>query len=238
MALVPFSTRVEASQRDALAQYVEANGVSASDVIRELLDNFLGTRPERELKKPTSISIAPHDRYQMAIMHDILARLDDEPEDGFHRRASEVLREGYTGEYGNLLGSLRPEIPRAECVLLWDILDMFRVLKTSMARLESPLDDRERSRLTFQGLDGNDTREGALLAYLRFLLGSGRWSDLSEDVEAADGGNSHARMLTVYERMLAVFTPIWRDIVRDRVGGGAHLDLSVGQLREVAAAAR
>ncbi|WP_277212335.1 YfbU family protein [Isoptericola croceus] len=242
----PITIRVEDSQRAALEAYAEAHDQSASDVIRDLIAELVGPpggaepgTDRRRLDDLTPATIAPSERYLMALMHDVLDLLNDPTHpDRHHRKAAEILRDGFAGEYGNLVGALRAELSRAEASLLWDILDMFRVLKGSMSRLEAPIDPASIEDLTFHGFDGNDTREVSLLTYLRYLIKTDRrWTDLEDDFDAADGGNSHVPMLPTYERMLEVFRPIWREVVHGRGQRRARLDLNADELRKVAAAA-
>ena len=55
-------------------------------------------------------------------------------------------------------------------------------------------------------------------------------TDLTEDVKAADGGNSHSLVLGRYQAMLGTFRPIWKEAVR---GGGRGV-LTAEQLRQIA----
>ncbi|HVF74255.1 MAG TPA: YfbU family protein [Acidimicrobiales bacterium] len=129
----------------------------------------------------------------------------------------EVLTQGYTAEYGKVF-SPYSELPHDDCRLVYDILDMFRVMKASIAEL----DETERAALLadhkyvlfFQGFDGNDAREGKMASYVDYLQATGRWRDLVDDVKAADGGNSHSLMLSRYQAMLDVYDPIWREKMR------------------------
>lgn len=69
-----------------------------------------------------------------------------------------------------------------------------------------------------------------MASYVGYLQATDRWTDLTEDVKAADGGNSHALMLGRYRAMLDVYVPIWRENMR---GGGRGL-LSADELRQIA----
>ncbi|MDA8073392.1 MAG: YfbU family protein [Actinomycetota bacterium] len=184
-----------------------------------------------DLSAPTSLS--PFERQALALQHEILSHLDKDEAD-YHRRMQKVLTQGFTAEYADVF-SPDSELPHDDCRLLHDILDMFRVMKASIGEL----DDAERDALLadhkydlcFQGFDGNDAREGKMASYVDYLQATDRWTDLAEDVKAADGGNSHSLMLGRYEGMLRVFRPIWKEAVR----GGGPAVLTAEQLRQIAA---
>jgi uncharacterized protein YfbU (UPF0304 family) len=183
-----------------------------------------------DLSAPTSLSL--FERQTLALQHQILSQLDKGEAD-YHRRMHEVLTQGFTAEYGKVF-SPYSELPYDDCRLVYDILDMFRVMKASVAELDEAERDAlladHKYALFFQGFDGNDAREGKMASYVDYLQATDRWTDLTEDVKAADGGNSHAPMLGRYQGMLGVFRPIWKEAVR---GGGGAL-LTTEQLRQIA----
>ena len=120
--------------------------------------------------------------------------------------------------------------------MVYDILDMFRVIKASLKELDPAERDAllagHHYVLTFQGFDGNDTREGKMRSYVRFLQNTDRWTDLREDVDAADGGNSHSLMLGRYQAMLDAYKPIWNETVH----AAQSSLLDAAELRRVAEA--
>lgn len=183
-----------------------------------------------DLSAPASLS--PFERLTLALQHQILSHLDENEAD-HHRRMQEVLTQGFTAEYGTVF-SPYAELPYDDCRLVYDILDMFRVMKASIAEL----DETERHALLadhkyvlfFQGFDGNDAREGKMASYVDYLQAMDRWTDLVEDVKSADGGNSHSLMLGRYQAMLDVYDPIWREKMR-----GAEMRLlNAHELRRIA----
>lgn len=163
-----------------------------------------------DLSAPTSLS--PFERQTLALQHQILSHLD-KGEAEYHRRMQEVLTQGFTAEYGNVF-SPYSELPHDDCRLLYDILDMFRVMKASIGELDQAERDAlladHKYALYFQGFDGNDAREGKMASYVDYLQATDRWTELTEDVKAADGGNSHSLMLGRYQAMLGVFRPFGR----------------------------
>lgn len=151
---------------------------------------------------------------------------------------SEVLTQGFTLEYESVF-SAYAELPRSDCKLAMDVLDMFRVIKASLEKLDpaehDPLLAEHEFALRFQGFDGNDAREGKMGSYVTYLQSIDRWSDL-QDVDAAEGGNSHALMLDSYVAMLEVYRPLWEENRRSPGRGPGRHHLDVEQLRQIAEA--
>ena len=176
--------------------------------------------------------LTPVERQTLLLLHKVLSHLD-EGEADYHQKMVRVLTEGFTIEYENVFTDY-PEVSKADCRLVHDILNMFRVMKSSLREL----DEAERDalladhphKLTFGGFDFSDDREGKMGSYVVFLMESNRWTDLGDDVEAADGGNSHAPMLGRYQKMLDVYEPRLEE--KRRPAGPTMLDAA--DLRQVA----
>jgi len=187
-----------------------------------------------DLRPP--VSLAPVERQQLILLHQVLQHLDVDEAD-YHRRMAEVLTEGFTLEYEKVF-SAYAELPRDDCKLVFDVLDMFSVIKVSLAALgesdRNPLMAEHGFTLRFQGFDGNDAREGKMASYVTYLQADDRWTNLREDVELADGGNSHSLMLSRYEAMLGVYRPIWSEVVDNPGRGSGRYLLDGDQLRQVA----
>ena len=98
---------------------------------------------------------------------------------------------------------------------------MFSVLGPSVDRLDptelASLGEDAVAHLPFRGLDGNDALESRMLAYAKYLIETGRWTNLAGYFEQNDGGNSHWRTLPAYQRMLEAYTPLYMAKVRARV---------------------
>jgi len=184
-----------------------------------------------DLRPPASLS--PVERQMLLLQHQILAHLDTNEAD-HHERMVEVLSQGFAMEYEDLFTPYA-ELSKADCKLVFDILDMFRVMKASLKELDEPARDAlladHRYVLTFQGFDGNDAREGKMASYVTFLQSTDRWTDLRDDVQEADGGNSHALMLSRYEAMLGVYRPIWDEKMHNFRGPRESL-LNADELRQ------
>jgi len=237
--------RVDDNTRDELEQLARTRGVTVSVLLRDQIDALLGRNVPIRDDLPHGLSF--QQRLLLAQQHEILALIHADDEDGEyesrqHQRMAEVLREGYAGEYDMICDGMEPEMPRSECKLVWDILNMFRVLSTSIDRLSvadrATLGDDNEHRLRFGGFDLNDSREGRLLGYVRYLVDTDRWTEIKPQLaEIGDDGNSHGRRLPSYERMLAVYRPIHEDSARGKQGYSADAWLlTVAELKQVAEA--
>lgn len=234
--------RLDDDTREALEDVARARGLSLSVLLRDQIDALLGRQVPMRDDVPHVLSF--QQRQLLAQQHEILALLhtDDEYESQLHQTLAEVLHEGYAGEYDRVFGAMQPEVSRSECKLLWDILDMFRVLSASVNRLSADdraaLGDDNEDRLRFGGFDLNDTRECRLLGYVRHLVGTERWTEIKPRLaDIGDNGNSHSPRLSAYERMLAVYMPIHEDSIRGKRGYSTDAWLlSVDELKHVAEA--
>src|SRR5262249_31700501 len=149
--------RLDDDTRDELEEIARTRGVTLSDLLRRQIDGLLGRDVPMGDAVPHVLSCPQ--RHVLAQQHEVLAVLqaDDEHESEHQRAMATVLREGYAGEYGDVFAEMRSEIARSECKLLWDILDMFRVLAVSIDQLpgddHSALGSDNERRLRFGGFD-------------------------------------------------------------------------------------
>ena len=236
--------RVEDRIRDQLKELADAEGVSLSEYVRDLLMAVVVPVFEREVEPgdvppPETMRLA--DRQVLAMLHRILARVlpeDANDADGdadFQLERARLIEWGFTGEYWREVAGFRTELSKRDCDRVLDILDMFRVITYSIKRLEeqgTPVS--ESCVLEFQGFDFRDGLEGHMASYVKFLMSDGRWGELQPQVDRNDGGNSHHRMLDTYLRMLAEHRRIM-----DSRGRGFRRDdylLSLEELEQIAAA--
>jgi uncharacterized protein len=232
--------RIDDDTRDDLEEIARTRGLTLSDLLRGQIDDLLGRDVPMRDAVPHALSCPQ--RHVLAQQHEVLALLhaDDEHESGHHRAMATVLSEGYAGEYGDVFVDMRSEIARSECKLLWDILDMFRVLGASIDRLSADdhgvLGSDNEHRLRFDGFDRNDMRERRLLGYVHYLVGRGRWAELKTRLaEIGDNGNSHSARLPSYQRMLAAYTPIYEQAAKGARGYAPDSEsLSVDELKRLA----
>jgi uncharacterized protein len=212
--MATITMRIDDRTRDQVEAMARARGISVSELLRSAIDDLLGREvdvPRADV--PTSLTMV--ERRLLAMQHEILSRLDrdDKYEVARRNRRIEALEGGFTAEYSDEFGALEPEMSRRDCALVWEILDMFLMLKGSVERLGvdkvAALDKHAPQALTFRGFDIQDSYESRLLGYAQFLISTGRWKDLAEHFDAKhEHGNSHSPRLATYLRMLAAFKPI------------------------------
>jgi uncharacterized protein len=233
------SLRVDDDARGQLQELASARDLSLSEVLRELIDDSLGRSEERESWLHAPASLSRSQRLTLSLLHSVLAELQDTDAE-FHEQVVEILQRGYAGDYDRLFLGLEPELSRAECSLVWDILDMFRTLAHSLNALPEEIRDSlvpdVLRRLHFGGFDGNHRLEGRMLGYLHFLMKTDRWAEFKERLPEIDGGNSHMPLLPSYERMLAAYRAARARREAERGIGPGSWALPVDDLREIAEA--
>lgn len=237
--MATISIRVDDDTRDQLEAHARARDTTLSELMRQAIDAVLERDPEQPWKRsdvPQTLSTM--ERRQLAFQHELIAHVSDDPaEKEYALQRSRVLRRGYTLEYGAEFDDIEPELSRADCRLVYDILDMFRMLEVSLERLEpaarDELGEGASMALSFGGFDFNNAREAHMADYVDYLVSAERWAEQRDFLRRTGGGNSHSPMLPRYERMLETFRPIRN---RKAHGKGWSLDgllLSVDELREV-----
>lgn len=234
--------RLDDDTREELEEIAHTRDATLSDLLRDQINVLLGRHVEMRNDVPHALSFLQ--RQLLAQQYEILAKLHeaDEYVSAHHRKTAEVLREGYAGEYDRVFGAIQQEMSRSECKLVWDILDMFRILSASVDRLppndRAALGDDNERRLRFGGFDLNDSREGRLLGYVHHLVATDRWEEITPRlVDIGDNGNSHSRRLPAYERMLAAYMPIEEDRASSKRGHSIDAELlTVDELKQVAEA--
>lgn len=238
--------RVEDRIRDQLKEIADAEGVTLSEYVRDLVMGAVVPvyeRPATHGDEPAPETMRIADRQVLSLLHRILARVL--PEDGddadrdadYQLRRARTIEAGFTGEYWQEVAGFHTELSKRDCGRVLDILGMFRAITHSTTRLErdgTTVSAALSRSLEFQGFDGNDGLESRLASYVKHLMADGRWSELKEQLDRNDGGNSHRRMLDTYTRMLAEYRRIKDN--RDRgFGLDDHL-LSMDELEQIAAA--
>jgi uncharacterized protein YfbU (UPF0304 family) len=209
------NVRVDDHVRDQLREMADAEGVTLSEYVRNLLLEAMVPVYEAEVKhgdEPAPGSMRTIDRQVLSLLHRILARVL--PEDAndvdleYQLERAKILEEGFAGEYWLEVAGFSTELSKRDCGRVSDILQMFRIITFSIDRLDkdgTPVGEKLASWLEFQGFDRNDALEGHMAPYVQYLMRDDRWSELKPQVERNDRGNSHARMLDTYMRMLAEY---------------------------------
>lgn len=233
--MATMSIRVEDALHRRIEDAAEGEGLSVSEWTRQLVSSALGLEEKADWSAPTTLS--KRDRQQLALLHRIVELVSpDEDEAAYHARMAKVLQRGFTGEYADEFVAIDDEMPMSECRLVWDLLDMFRVIRASVDNVGpervQEIDEIAEHVLTFRGFDFNDRREGRMASYAAHLIESGRWEELAEHFDAKhEHGNSHAPVLASYLRMLDIFRPIWSEMIGG-TGRGRYL-LGEEELREI-----
>jgi len=239
------NVRVDDSIRDQLKVMADDEGVTLSEYVRDLLTAAtvpVYERGEKDGDPDAPESLRQIDRQILALLHRILARVEDaDDEDGdpqYQLEQAKVIEEGFTGEYYRLIAGLSPELSRRDSDRVLDVLEMFRYITFSLEKLKHDdvaVDDKLVRDLEFQGFDHNDSLEGHMARYVRFLMNDDRWEELKKQAAHHDNGNSHMQILDVYLRMLAEYRRIMDG--RDRRGFDPDAYyLSLDELKRVAAA--
>ena len=134
--MATISLRVEDEIRDELEEIAAGEGVSVSELIRRAIEALLGRDVQVDRSAPSSLP--KRDRLHLSLLHRIAQML--EPDDGeadYHGSMIDVLQRGYTGGYYREFDSIDDELSLNDCELVLDILNMFRVVKSSLISLAS-----------------------------------------------------------------------------------------------------
>ncbi len=221
--MVTINVRVDDQVRDALKDLADAEGVTLSEYIRDLLREAvfpLAHSTDSQFRhgdEPAPETLSFMERKTLSMLHRILGHVLPEDANGvdgdneYQMRCASMLEEGFTGEYGKEVAGFATELSKRDSRRVTDILQMFRVINSSISEIgksETPIASDLVEQLAYQGFDYNDALEGQMASYVQHLLASGRWSELKPAVAASDDGNSHMKMLEVYMRMLAEYRRI------------------------------
>lgn len=238
------NVRVDDHVRDQLKEMADGEGVTLSEYVRDLLMEAVVPVYEADVKhgdEPAPESMRTFDRQVLSLLHRILARVlpeganDVDGDLEYQLERAKILEEGFVGEYWLEVAGFSTELSKRDCGRVSDILQMFRVITFSIDHLEkegTPVDKQLAFRLEFRGFDHNDALEGHMATYVKYQMQNDRWSELKLQVERNDRGNSHARMLDIYARMLAEF----RRVMDSRKRGFDRYDylLTLDELQQIA----
>ena len=199
------------SRLDALAQESES---TLSGVILEAINSMTGGRRVDFPEDTAPYTLSSTNRLILRNQEILLSMSNglDDYEREIHAKNAAILANGYTSDYSEVFRALRPEVPYNLCEELYDILDMFRVLRFSYNKLAD--DDKaqvEERDISFRGFDYSDSTESPLSGYVEYLFNDGKYEELEEPMKRfSDDGNSHHRNLDMYRRMYRCFNQIWR----------------------------
>ena len=230
--------RVDDQTKDDLDALVRSRGTTITDLLRPLIDELTGRAIKRPGDHPVHLSAV--ERRILSLQHQILGKLDPDLEE-HHRLRSEALDAGYAAEYAEEFFAVEPGLTARDCELVQDILDMFSVLGPSVDKLDpadvASLGHDAVALLAFRGFDGNDSIEGRMLGYAKYLLATDRWTNLADYFDRNDSGNSHWRNLPTYRRILEAYKPLIKAKTEGRGFSPEHYLLNADELAAVARAA-
>lgn len=239
--------RVEDRIRDQLKESADAEGITLSEYVRDLVMAAIVPvyqQPVKHGDEPAPETMRVTERQTLALLHRILARVlpeGDNDVDGdadYQLKRARVLESGFTGEYWLEVAGLHTELSKRDCDRVRDILDLFNTINDNINRLAAggtAVSEELRHKLRFQGFDWNDGLEGHMASYADYLMSDGnRWAALRPILNSTDNGNSHHRVLDMYLRMLAKY----RRIISGRGRWLSPDDylLSLDELEQIAAA--
>lgn len=208
------TVRLDDEVRDALQACADEESVNVSDFVRELIRaRVVSVRDPDEREGFAPDSMTPKERHTLSLLHRILARVlpedanDVDGDSEYQLERAKVLEEGFTQEYWTEFAGISPELSKRDAKFVMDVLDMFRVVDASIARLpeEESLNDGLRYSLEYQGFDHNDSLELKMANYAEFLVKDGRWEERAGFITGPEHGNSHHPTLSLYSRMLAEY---------------------------------
>lgn len=235
--------RIPDELKNLISDEAQKKGQTQSDYLRQLIETHAGQVREEFRREPNQeVLLNVVERKTLALAYQLLLasrgdlRDDRYDAEDFHNTV-EALEYGYAGEYPRIFAGADEGLSYDECRLVWDILDMFRVIKFSVRDLgqsgweQTGVVDAEYYG-SFRGFDGNIDLESRMIGYVDHLVRTSRWEEQGKFLEETRG-NSHSEMLPTYRSMLAEFKPAWRKAVSR---GGRH-HLSAEEIKSVLMAA-
>lgn len=243
--MAQLNVRLDDQTRESFDALARARELSASDLIRNLIDDALGRSPgSNNPADVTPRSLTAVQRLALAHQHEILAHLTADPDDAdggweakYHRRMVEALNRGFTPEYEDMFRQMQSEMTQHETSLVNDILEMFSTLQRTVEGLTpeqlAAVGEHADHAFRFRGFDFNDRHEARLASYARYLVETDRWDDMAKYFDRKhEHGNSHMPYLATYQRMLRVWRPIWDDKISNYGGPNSYL-FTTEELRQI-----
>lgn len=208
MAVV--SLRMADELKSVLERMAVEKDTTVSALINAQIAELAGSVDEVRPNSPYSLS--PSDRYALMRMNEMMAVLYPADRMSYEEDA-EAFRQGYVAEYSRIFSQMHEELSRRDCEMVWDLLDMLRVLSASYEALaKSDREEIDESSCHYQGFDRNDALEGSMASYVDYLAGTGRWTwTVDDSLRYSDKGNAHMPMLPVYRRMLDAYERVKLD---------------------------
>lgn len=239
--MATISLRIDDDIRDELEEMADGEGVSVSELIRQAIGEKLAHDAQRTMSWSAPASLSKRDRLQLSLLYQIAQMVSqDEAEAEHYGQMVEILRNGHTGSYGEAFMGISDELSMEHCQLVWEILDMFRVIKATVDSVGiENIPGVSEAQASFSGFDHNDHLEAGMSLYAHQLVRNGKWQELAHHFDREhEWGNSHMPMLAVYRRMLDVFRPIFSAMVEGPARGRDGYLLTADEVAAVIAARR
>lgn len=148
------------------------------------------------------MELTKKDRLILFNQYEILKLLSaDDTEAVKHYDAlQDIMFSGYKQDYDMLVEHFSEDVPESITRMVWDVLQMYRMLNNSYSSLTpQEQEDIDERHLIFRGFDGNDEIDH--YSYCNFVL-----LKLNRYEEFTEGGqrdfNTHSATISRYERML------------------------------------
>lgn len=239
--MATITLRLDDQARDDLELLARNRGVTLSELLRVTLMRLVGRDADAPPYVPPSLEITQ--RHTFRLLHKLMAEVGPENERDHHRRQAKVIEEGFTADYYSVFGGIAfPEMTKTDAELVYDLLDAFAVLESSLDELDddtrAALGEGAEYVLRFRGFDHNDSQELRLAVFAKHLIDDDRWTSLAHHFdERHEGGNSHMPTLSFYRRVLAAYKAVLQERKRT-VSDFEAYRFDAEALREVLAAAR
>ena len=134
--------RIPDELKALIAKESEGNGQSQSDYLRQILEAQVGQINEEEFQRQSqqNFYLSVVERKTLSRGCQLLLAAHGGLPDGLYDAESiqstmKALECGYAGEYPRIFSGANDGLTYEECKLVWDILDMFRVIKYSIQDL-------------------------------------------------------------------------------------------------------
>ena len=131
--------RIPDELKALIAKEAEGNGQSQSDYLRQILETQIGQINKEEFQRQSqqNFSLSVVERKTLSLgCQLLLAAHGDLPDELYDAESIQdtmkALEYGYAGEYPRIFSGANDGLTYEECKLVWDILDMFRVIKYSI----------------------------------------------------------------------------------------------------------
>lgn len=153
---------------------------------------------------------------QYKILRDLAILRNDKHDEELYENNITILQNGFSYDYKKLFNEFSNDMTSEECELVWNILDLYCVMKHSYDKIKNP--SIRRDEIYFRGFDGNN--EIQLFDYCKFIIFNlSCFCELTEDGKA--DFNSHCEMYNKYKKMVDKWISIGQpyDLLETQIKG-------------------